>query len=183
MSDLVEKQFKKRIAKGETEALVELFDQHGQRLLKYLTARVGATNARDVLQNTFTRLFRHHKKLAKADNMTAYVYGTARNETIRFLQQRENRQALKTQTLDQARSVIDPSHSSANSLENKEAVQLLLKQLDGASREIVELKIFSGLTFKEVAKIVEMPEQTAATRYRRAIEKLRRFSDTVTTAK
>ena len=53
---------------------------------------------------------------------------------------------------------------------------MLLAQLDEASKEIVQLKIFSGLTFKEVARIVEMPEQTAATKYRRAIEKLRRLA-------
>ena len=176
------KKFKKRIAKGDTEALVELFDQHGQQLLKYLTAKVGATNARDVLQNIFTRLFRYHKKLARANNLTAYIFATARNETIRFLKQRENQQASKTKTLDQAMGVIDPSESSANSVENQEAVQKLLEQLDEYSREIVELKIFSGLTFKEVAKIIGVPEQTAATKYRRAIEKLRQLSDAPTSA-
>lgn len=172
------KQLKKRIAKGETEALVELFDQHGERLLKYLTAKVGKNNARDVLQNIFTRLFRYHKKLAKANNLTAYIFATARNETVRFLERPENRQASKTKPLDDASGVIDPSTPSTRSLENKEAAQILLKQLDETSKEIVELKIFSGLTFKEVAKIIGLPEQTAATKYRRAIENLKTFSET-----
>ena len=52
----------------------------------------------------------------------------------------------------------------------------LLAHLDEASKEIVQLKIFSGLTFKEVAQIVAMPEQTAATKYRRAIEKLKQLA-------
>lgn len=170
------KKIKKRIAKGEPEALVELFDQHGERLLKYLAAKVGSTNARDVLQNVFTRLFRYHKKLAKAENLTAYIYTTARNETIRFLQRPENRRASKTQSLDAAIGVADTSAPSTSSLENKESAQILLSKLDKASKEIVELKIFSGLTFKEVAKIIGLPEQTAATKYRRAIEKLKTFS-------
>ena len=174
---LAQKQLKKRIAKGETEAIVELFDQHGESLLKYLTARVGATNARDVLQNIFTRLFRYHKKLAKANNLTAYIFATARNEAIRFQQQPENRESAKASSLDSANELMDKSGSPASTLENKESVQLLLSNLDDASREIVQLKIFSGLTFKEVGEIAGLPEQTAATKYRRAIEKLKQLAD------
>lgn len=174
---MAQKQLKKRIAKGETEAIVELFDQHGESLLKYLTARVGVTNARDVLQNIFTRLFRYHKKLAKANNLTAYIFRTARNEAIRFQQQPENRESAKASSLDSANDLMDKSVSPASSLENEESVQLLLSNLDDVSREIVQLKIFSGLTFKEVGEIVGLPEQTAATKYRRAIEKLKQLTD------
>lgn len=172
---LVEKNFKKRIFRGETEAIVELYDQHGESLLKYLTARVGRANARDVLQNVFTRLFRYHKKLAKANNLTAYIFRMARNEAIRFQQKSENRETANTKRLDD-KSLIDQSDNSSRSLENKETVQLLLSLLDAASREIVELKIFSGLTFKEVGQIAGVPEQTASTKYRRAIEKLQQLS-------
>ena len=168
---LVEKQLKKRIARGETGAIVELYDRYGESLLRYLTGRVGATDARDVLQNVFTRLFRYHKKLARAENLAAYIFLTARNESIRF-QKSLARQNAKTQPLDQAQTVVDPA-SSASSLEDKETVAILLAQLDETSREVVQLKIFSGLTFKEVAKIIGVPEQTAASKYRRAIEKLR----------
>jgi DNA-directed RNA polymerase specialized sigma24 family protein len=34
------------------------------------------------------------------------------------------------------------------------------------------MKIFSDLTFEEIAGVLEMPSATAATRYRRAIMKL-----------
>ena len=178
---MVEKQLKKRIAKGDPEALVELYDQHGEALLRYLTARVGATNARDVLQNVFTRLLRYHRNLAKAKNLTAYIFRTARNEAIRFQQKTENVEASRATAIDAATGLTDPSVSSAQSIENQETVQMLLAHLDEVSKEIVQLKIFSGLTFKEVAQIAQVPEQTAATRYRRAIEKLRQLSQGETT--
>jgi DNA-directed RNA polymerase specialized sigma24 family protein len=40
-------------------------------------------------------------------------------------------------------------------------------------REIVELKTFGGLTFREIAEVTGMPLATAATRYRRALDSLR----------
>ena len=174
---MIDKQFKKRIAKGETEAIVELYDQHGESLLKYLAAKVGTTNSRDVLQNVFTRLFRYHRQLAKAKNTTAYIFRTASNEAIRFQQNSANRKSVATQSLDDSDEPTAPATSSTSSIENQETAQQLLEHLDEASREIVQLKIFSGLTFKQVAKIVGLPEQTAATKYRRAIQQLRQLSN------
>jgi DNA-directed RNA polymerase specialized sigma24 family protein len=37
----------------------------------------------------------------------------------------------------------------------------------------VELKIFAGLTFREISNVVDLPQGTVATRYRRALESLR----------
>lgn len=173
---MLDKQFKNRIAKGEPEAIVELYDQYGESLLKYLTSRVGAANAKDVLQNIFIRLLRYHKKLAKAKSLPAYVFRTARNEAIRFGGQKENRQSLKSRTLEDALLLTDESVDVSKSVENRETAQMLLGQLDDASREVVELKILSGLTFKEVAGVLGVPEQTAATKYRRAIERLRKLA-------
>lgn len=170
---LADKQLKNRIAKGDTEAFVELYDQHGESLLKYLAARVGPTDARDVLQNVFSRLVRYHKRLAKAANLTAYIYLTARNESNRFFTKSGVQPFSTTESMTVAESLPDRSTSAAEKIETKEAAQALLRQLDQTTRELVELKIFSGLTFKEVGKIVGMPEQTVASKYRRAIEKLK----------
>ena len=40
-------------------------------------------------------------------------------------------------------------------------------------REIVELKIYAGLTFEEIAKVTGLQAATVATRYRRALLSLR----------
>jgi len=68
-------------------------------------------------------------------------------------------------------------------LEDRETVAELLGQLNPEVQEVVRLKIFSGLTFKEVGEIVGVPEQTAATKYRRALEKLRKYSEAKSSGK
>ena len=50
-----------------------------------------------------------------------------------------------------------------------------LKTLDDREREIINLKIMSGFTFKEIAGILEMPMGTVTWKYREAINKLRRY--------
>jgi RNA polymerase sigma-70 factor (ECF subfamily) len=57
------------------------------------------------------------------------------------------------------------------------AVAAALNQLDDPAREVVELHLHSGLTFREIASVLEEPLQTVASRYRRALEKLRQSSE------
>ncbi len=48
-----------------------------------------------------------------------------------------------------------------------------LARLSEDDRELVELKVFVGLTFREIADVLGLPQGTVATRYRRALELLR----------
>ncbi len=172
-------QLKKRIAKGETEAFVELYDLLGNRLLRYLSARVNADETRDVLQEVFVRLVRFHRRAGKAENLEAYVFLIARNEANRWLQKNRNR--FSTQTVDPAISLPDQRESVETQLEQLELACQLLDQLDTESREIVELKIYSQLTFAQIGQILKRPDATVATRYRRAILKLQSLVTEVST--
>jgi RNA polymerase sigma-70 factor (ECF subfamily) len=48
-----------------------------------------------------------------------------------------------------------------------------VKALRGDFREVVTLKLWGGLTFSEIAEILSIPANTAASRYRYGIEALR----------
>jgi RNA polymerase sigma-70 factor, ECF subfamily len=45
--------------------------------------------------------------------------------------------------------------------------------LDADDRELVELKIYAGLTIREIADVTGRPQGTVATQYRRTLESLR----------
>ncbi len=60
--------------------------------------------------------------------------------------------------------------------EESEEVERLLEELAGLPEEqraVVHLKIWEELTFREIAKTLGIPANTAASRYRYAIDKLR----------
>jgi RNA polymerase sigma-70 factor, ECF subfamily len=61
----------------------------------------------------------------------------------------------------------------SNDDESLAAVSLALETLDEISREVVELHVHAALTFEEIAAILDRPLPTVASRYRRALEKLR----------
>jgi RNA polymerase sigma-70 factor (ECF subfamily) len=49
-----------------------------------------------------------------------------------------------------------------------------LKSLPPEQREVITLKVDGGLTFAQIAEILKVNANTAASRYRYALEKLRR---------
>jgi RNA polymerase sigma-70 factor (ECF subfamily) len=63
--------------------------------------------------------------------------------------------------------------STEQQREDAEVVSAALARLKLEDREIVELKVFGGLTFREIADVTELPLATVATRYRRALESMR----------
>ncbi|MFK7769827.1 MAG: RNA polymerase sigma factor [Mariniblastus sp.] len=171
-------QLKKRLAKGETEAFVELYDWLGDGINRYLASRLNPTDCQDVLQEVFARLVRYHLRLGKAKNLTAYVFLVARNESNRWLSSQKKPLAKSITSMVEFKSGhadfdIADNNRPSEQFENRDLARRLLEELGHEDREVVLLKIYSGLTFEEVAKILGMPAATAATKYRRAIKKLK----------
>jgi len=70
----------------------------------------------------------------------------------------------------------------APEIEDRERARLLqeaLRQLPATQRDVVTLKIWGGLTFAEIAAALDVPANTAASRYRYALEELRKLTKEV----
>lgn len=70
----------------------------------------------------------------------------------------------------------------APEIEDRERGRLLqdaLSRLPEMQRSVVTLKVWGGLTFSEIAETLDIPANTAASRYRYALEELRSFTKEV----
>lgn len=158
-----------RLARGEESAFAEFYDACADRLFAFATARTGSRElAAEVVQNTFLRLVKSRQRLRKVESPIAYVFQIARNELARLATRQANDHS---QPLDAADAVVD--YRWRDGVDNTDAAEALLNRLESAAREIVELKLYAGLTFEEVAEATGQPVGTVATRYRRALESLR----------
>lgn len=93
---------------------------------------------------------------------------------------------IRNLALDQVRTAkrrreksLETTHPIANRLETADddarhrAVTEALSALEPDQRETVRLHLLGELTFREISELLGLPLQTVASRYRRAIEKLR----------
>jgi RNA polymerase sigma-70 factor (ECF subfamily) len=160
----------RRLAAGEDQAFARLYDACADRLYSYAAMRLGSEQAAgDVVQAAFLRAVRSRKRFRDVENPSAYLFQIARNEIARHLGQQSRRRDKATQSLDVGQMLA----KQASGWDDDEMVREALVRLDAHDREIVELKLFGGLTFAEIGQTLARPAATVATRYRRALESLR----------
>lgn len=161
-----------RLARGESAAFAVLYDGCADQLHHYLVLRLGSRDAADeVLQETFLRLARSYRRFASVENPMAYVFTVARNEASR----KNQRHARERGVLSAADLFDIADDDDRESREAAQDVAESLQALRDDEREVIELKFYSGLTFREIAEVLAIPQGTAATRYRAALDKLRSF--------
>ena len=165
----------RRLARGERTAFAELYDRLHARLFRYLATRLESReSAADVLQEVFMRLARSSSRLGAAIDLDAYVFGVARNEAARHMSRHAGRSRLVVSTDAIAALSTGPETRSDDADFAREA----LRSLSAERREVVELRIYGELTFREIAETLRLPQGTIATRYRDAITQLRaRFAE------
>jgi RNA polymerase sigma-70 factor (ECF subfamily) len=167
-----------RVYKGRADGnrkamnLDELYDRHGERMYRYLALRLGSTeDAEDVLQDAFCRLARYSVRWALVRNPRAFVFRVLRNEANRHLARRIKRredEASSSGELDRLASVVEGPEEARPAL-----LARALGTLPDEQRDVIILKVFEGFSFREIAAVCEVPANTAASRYRYGIEKLR----------
>ena len=102
------------------------------------------------------------------------VYALIRHRAI-DLARSSNRRVIREQT------VVDTSDtaglwfdSSAEARERTQILETAVKELPSIYRDVVTLKIWSELTFEEIASTLEISPNTTASRYRYGLDMLRR---------
>jgi len=161
-----------RLARGDAAAFAELYDACADRLHHYLTVRLDSRDdADDVLQETFVRLVRARGRLHGVANLAGYVFTMARNEAARHRSRKATE--VERRSLLRVEDLFVEASSDAKAREAAELVAVGLAGLREEQREVVELKVYGGLSFREIGEVTGVPLPTAATRYRAALERLK----------
>jgi RNA polymerase sigma-70 factor (ECF subfamily) len=103
-------------------------------------------------------------------NWWAYLLTILRHEAARS--KKRSHQGKNEQPIE----ITDPAtfHEEENCLDKLPQLDLQLNRLPDEQKQVVRLKTEAGLTFAEIAELLQLSPNTAASRYRYAIDRLRR---------
>ncbi|MCM8538030.1 MAG: sigma-70 family RNA polymerase sigma factor [Lentisphaeraceae bacterium] len=157
-------EIKRLLARGDIKALELIYDEYSKELYKFIYVR-SPEDAEDILQKTFLKIAKKKTSLAKVKNLRAYLVTVALNELRDLMRKRkksEHKLDLYMQSIDHVSSEKDFSklHES-------------LKALPADQQELISLKVFAGLKFNEISEVLSISQNTAASRYRYALNKLK----------
>jgi|SRR3954468_4440927 RNA polymerase sigma-70 factor (ECF subfamily) len=153
--------------------LERLYDVHGQALFAYLLNFIRhEEDTRDALQEVFFKLARNPEILQEARDERAFLIRLARNAAIDLMRRRSSRREHHEQFAAEKTPIFatgaDPDEESFR-LELSTA----LGELPPEQREVMHLKLWEGLTFEQIASVLDISPNTAASRYRYGLDKLR----------
>jgi len=180
--------FRKALAAGDAAAVVRVYDQHGPAMFRVAYRLVGRRHdAEDIVSEVFAAMVRHRERLVAVTDVKAYLFTSLRHVAGRVLRSRR-RQAVAG--LDEScLSAADASRASAvadgpgdvlehvEGTEETERLWRMVGQLPEEQRDVLTLKIQGGLSFKEIGAVCGISANTAASRYRYALEKLQRMAE------
>jgi len=153
--------------------LERLYDDHAQALFAFLLNFTrDEEDTRDVLQEVFVKLARDPDLLRSAHDRRAFLIRLAHNAAVDFMRRRGTRQKHHEQFGAESVSPFAPTDDPDEESFRHE-LAAALGELPPDQRAVVHLKLWEGLTFAEIAQALGIPPNTAGSRYRYGLDKLR----------
>ncbi len=124
-------------------------------------------DAEDVVQIFFSKLYTLEKEKLPSKNTASWIYTVTKNEAISLLRKKKNHFNLE------AIYEIEDKDNEINNIIDKEEFNKLISKLDDKEKEIISLKIISGLSFEQIAKLLNKPTGTIKWKYYKGVHTLK----------
>jgi len=150
-----------------------LYDAHAQALFGFLLNLTrNEEDTRDLMQELFLKLSRQPSLLDGMRDPRAYLLRLAHNAAIDLFRRRSTRGKYQEQ-LDEPAIEIFAASTNPDEAAFRHALTAAMEELPPDQRSVVHLKLWENLTFDQIASILDISINTAGSRYRYALDKLR----------
>ena len=133
-------------------------------------------DAQDLVQESVVECWR--RQAVDAPPPLALVFATIRRRAVDLARSRERRVRRELSAEPPAECWFD---TRPEDRERNQIIQTAMNQLPDIYREVITLKVWGGLTFAEIAGALDVPANTAASRYRYGLAELRKLTKEVMT--
>ena len=185
MKSLDDSQLVSKYLDGQEIALSVIINRHKDNLFNFIFTKVYDTDiANDIFQETFIKVIIKLKegKYTEEGKFLPWLMRIAYNQTIDYFRARKKLNTVSENCLQEEYSLFDFLYFTEENIESKiiktqieEDVLKLIDILPDEQKEVLELRIFKGLSFKEIAEDTGVSINTALGRMRYAVINLRKF--------
>jgi len=160
---------------GEAESFETLVDIYGRRCYGYFYRLTGNREiSDDLLGELFVKLVTKIGSF-KGGSFESWLFKTASNVFYDHLRNKQRQRKLLEAQKRQAISKLAETKKSEG--ERIDELQIQLEKLDAETRELIMLRFYSQLSFKEIAKMRSEPIGTTLSKVYRGLKKLRELME------
>jgi RNA polymerase sigma-70 factor, ECF subfamily len=171
------------IFRREEAALQIAFSRHGGKVMGVARRVLGdAGLAQDTTQDVFIALWDHPERfdVSAGGSLAQFLCTVAHRRAVDAVRRevrrtrREERVHLRNAKRDFDNDFVDDLVETEKETAERRAVRLAVRALPDDERSVILLAYFGGFTYRQVAEILGIPEGTAKTRIRRALQTMTR---------
>lgn len=178
-----------RVAAGEAEAFGDIVAAHQDRLLRLCERLLGdPEEARDAAQETFLKAFRKAADFKPQGQVYTWLYRIAVNHCLNKLRRRKLVRFLSFGSVagsdpEADDDAFDPPDGAPDALERLaaraswRATRRAIDQLPENQRAVLVLARFEGLSYRQIAEVLEITEGAVESRLVRAMRRLAKAQD------
>ncbi|HUC02100.1 MAG TPA: RNA polymerase sigma factor [Candidatus Paceibacterota bacterium] len=165
-----------RIAAGDTEQFGLLYDAYAERIYRYIFYRTrNRAMAEDLTSTTFFKAVRGLRRFdASKGEFSAWLYRIARNSLFDHYRNRHNAEPIEL-----ADEIADPAKDVESEVGDRELVRKVkesFSKLSDDQREIVTMRVWDGLSYAEIAKVLGKSEGSCKMAFYRATIRLKELA-------
>ena len=155
------------------QLLSEIYSQYKNGLFSLALSICGnRTEAEDAIHNAFLKLTKL-SNFETVNNPVAYVFKAVKHASVDLHRQRQKKQAI-SESLFVTLADVEMPGRQLDVIEQKLMIQNSIDQLNEKQKELIILKVFSGLTFEDISKIRDEPISTISSRYQKTLKELKK---------
>ncbi|MDQ5883464.1 MAG: hypothetical protein QG654_378 [Patescibacteria group bacterium] len=154
-----------------------LFEEYRKPVFNYLAKNLkNRYLAEDIVSNVFAKVARSIAGGEYQDNQKSksWVMAIAHNEMVNFFRQKKlaDRASSHLRNLKSTSNLVNPEEQLVE-FEMSEVVTSLINKLPKGQKELVMIRTYTAMSFKEIALMMGVHNTTLRVQYHKAILKLR----------
>jgi len=175
-----------RCRRGEAQAFEQVFGLFRGPLYSYLARTTGDGHlAEDLLQDVFLRVIDNLDRYEESGRFEAWLFRIAANRVRDWARRQSHGERVggvladpgSQETLAVDRPVEQPPDVALLADESVRRLEACLADLEEQDRQVLVLRHYSDLSFREIAGILDCPLGTVLARSHRALAKLRQMME------
>jgi RNA polymerase sigma-70 factor (ECF subfamily) len=155
-----------RASQGDVEAFTKLVRAHSSLVYRVALRMLGNEDAQDASQEVWVRVWRNMGSFRAESAFSTWLYRITVNTCLTF-RQRESRRHEREYSSEEMPYLPEPSGGEADpeaaalSAERRDEIHAALKHVRAEHRAALVLRHMEGLSYAEIAEVLEVPDGTA----------------------
>ena len=166
-----------RIVEGDELAFEAFYKHYYPRLFRFILRTTRQPEAvEELIQETLLVVWEKPEHFNFSSKISTWVFGIAYHKALKSI----SKTARRSNDLDVdelSETIGDPFANLAENTETQDWLNCALDCLSVDQRAVVELTFYHGLSYQDIAKILDCPENTVKTRMFHARKKLQVFAE------